>query len=169
MTDRPMSDYNADNIQVIEGLEPVRRRDPDPVPDYPETFAALDRIDVELDVVDAVRAYLKGLYSGEVFGYGDGVIPYLPPEHLESHMRDALDRVRKRPGMFKGDGPDGLREGATLLDEEAERVRSWIGVARKRRDVGEPHLDDVVAAGETSVAGLNELATAWREEADRSG
>ena len=130
--------------------------------DHAETFAALERIGVGDDVLAGVRHYLNGVRSGDQFAYDLGVVPYLPPEHLERHMRDVLDRVRKRPGMFRGDGPDGLREGAALLDEEAERVRGWLAVVARRQGVGEPNLDGVMATGETSIAGLNELASEWR-------
>ena len=131
-------------------------------PDHAVTFTALERIGVGADVLAGVRHYLDGVHSGDQFAYDPSVIPYLPPEHLERHMRDVLDRVKKRPGMFRGDGADGLREGAKLLDEEAERVREWLAIVARRRNVGEPDLDSAIATGEATIAGLNELAGEWR-------
>ena len=143
------------------------RSAPSDAPDHAETFAALDRLGVGELVLASVRHYLDGVRSGDQFAYDPDAVPYLPPEHLERHLKDMLDRVRKRPGMFKGDGPDGLREGARLLDEEAERVREWLAIVARRQHVGEPDLDGAMAAGERSVAGLEELANEWREEAER--
>lgn len=138
------------------------------MPDHAATFAALARFGVADDVLASVRHYLDGVRSGDQFAFDPDVVPYLPPGHLERHLRDALDRVRKRPGMFKGDGPDGLREGARLLDEEADRVRGWLAIVGQRRNAGEPNLDAAMATGEASVAGLEELANEWRGEADRA-
>ena len=81
-------------------------------PDHADTFAALDRLVVGDDVLASVRHYLDGVRSGDQFAFDPAVVPHLPLKHLERHLRDAFDRVRKRPGMFRGDGPDGLREAA---------------------------------------------------------
>ena len=144
------------------------RSAPSDTPDHAETFTALERIGVGADILASVRHYLDGVRSGDQFAYDPDVVPYLPPENLERHLRDALDRVRKRPGMFKGDGPDGLREGARLLDEEAERVREWLAIVARRQDVGEPNLGGAMAVGEASIAGLKELANEWRGGARRA-
>ena len=141
---------------------------PSNTPDHAETFAALERLGVGADVLAGVRHYLGGVRSGDQFAYGPSVIPYLPPEHLERHMRDVLDRVRKRPGMFRGTGPDRWRESANLLDEEADRVRGWLTVVVRRRGVGEPNLDGVMATGKASIAGLKELAGEWRAADDQA-
>ena len=136
--------------------------------DHAATLAALERLGVGADVLAGVRHYLDGVHSGDQFAYDPDVIPYLPPVHVEGHMRNVLDRVRKRPGMFRGDGPNGLLKGAKLLDEEAERVRGWLAIVARREDVGEPDLDGAMATGETSIAGLKKLASGWREEAKGS-
>ena len=55
-----------------------------------------------------------------------------------------------------------------MLDEEAERVRRWLAVVRDRQRIGEPDLDAAITTGEATIAGLTDLAMAWREEATRS-
>ena len=169
MSDDPGDGYGASEMKVLVGLEGARKR-PTTVtvvpPNEAKTFAALERMGVDRETIAAVDSYLHDVQSGEQFAYDLSVIPYLPPEHLERHMRDVLDRVKKRPGMFHVDGADGLREGAKLLDEEAERVRGWLAVVARRKGVGEPNLDGVTATGKASIAGLNELAGEWRTAGD---
>ena len=93
-------------------------------------------------------------------------LPSLSARHVTLHepsgtmLREATIELSAAGLRVTRAGERGRRE----MIQDFVGERAWL--VDRRRNVGEPDLDGVMATGETSIAGLNELAGEWRTADD---
>ena len=151
-------EYSADDIQVLEGLEPVDRkgRIRERLMTMEESFTALAAAGVSDATIRDVRLRAEMIVSGSFFSPHRWLDPFMPPTIVWNCLGDRhAQAVRELEGS---DQPVEPGDAQMICGSHLAAARTSLEVLRMRRASGESGLDELIAKVDADMAALMELS-----------